>query len=279
MLSLLISALVSIGLAIALPSAGVNRGTTIFFSIVGFIAAFYLVGFFVRKKITQVQKELQENMLAGQQRMNRKIQQFQRKPGGNIKMIQRQIENDQKQLYQEALDFTERMVPFKKWSMLMGRQIASLRMQFFYQLKDFEQVDAILATGGFLKGPMMMEPMLVAMKMARQYKNKDVTGAEKTFNRRIKWFRGDRGTLLYGLMSWILVKEGETDKARDLLMKAKEATGNETFTFNWERLSNDKVKSFSNAGLGEEWYGLYLENPPAPKQQMVRQSAQKGRRF
>ncbi|WP_372809216.1 hypothetical protein [Pontiella sp.] len=279
MLSLLISAVVSIVLAIALPAAGVNRGTTIFFSIVGFLAAFYLVGFFVRKQITKVQKELQENMLAGQQRMNRKIQQFQRKPGGNIKLIQRQIETDQKQLYQEALDFTERLVPFKKWSLLMGRQIASLRMQFLYQLKEFEQVDALLATGGFLKGPMMMEPMLVAMKMARQYKNKDVAGAQKTFNRRIKWFRGDRGTLLYGLMSWILVKEGETDKARELLMKAKEATGNETFTFNWERLSNDKVKSFSNAGLGEEWYGLYLENPPAPKQQMVRQNAQKGRRF
>ena len=64
-----------------------------------------------------------------------------------------------------------------------------------------------------------------------------------------------------------------------LLLKAKDATGNETFTYNWERLSNDKAKSFSNEGLGEEWYGLYLENPPIPKQQRVRGKAHRGRGF
>jgi hypothetical protein len=151
-----------------------------------------------------------------------------------------------------------------------------MRLQFLYQLKEFDQVDEILATGGLFKGPLMMEPMTVAMKMARQYKNQDVAGAQKTFKRRIKWFRGDRGTLLYGLMSWILVKEGETEQARQLVSKAKDATGNETFTHNWEQLSNDRIKSFSNAGLGDEWYGLYLENPPQPKQQRVRGNRGRG---
>jgi hypothetical protein len=209
--------------------------------------------------------------------MNRKVQQFQSKPGGNIKQLQRQIEADQKVVYKQGLDFTKRLEPFKKWSPLMGRQIATMRLQFLYQLKEFDQADEILSVKGLFKGPMMMEPMTVAMKMARQYKNKDVAGAEKTFKRRIKWFRGDRGTLLYGLMSWIFVKEGESEKARQLLTKAKDTTGNETFAQNWERLSNDKVKNFSNSGLGDEWYGLYLENPPAPKQQRVR--GNKGRGF
>jgi len=278
MLSLLISVLASIALVGALTATDINRPTTIFFGIAGFIASFILVGFLVRKKVEKVQNELQEIMMGGQKRMNRKVQQFQNKPGGNIKLLQRQIEADQKVVYKQGLDFTERLEPFKKWSFLMGRQIATLRMQFLYQLKEFDQVDEILAAGGLFRGPMMMEPMQVAMKMARQYKNKDVAGAEKTFKRRIKWFRGDRGTLLYGLMSWIFVKEGDPEKARQLLIKAKDATGNETFTRNWELLSNDKVKSFSNAGLGEEWYGLYLENPPTPKQQRVRGNA-KGRRF
>ncbi len=279
MLSLLISILVSITLVGGLMASQAKLGMTIFFGIIGFIASFYLVGFLVRKKITKVQNELQEIMLDGQRRMNRKIQQFQSKPNGNIKLIQRQVETDQKVIYKKGLDFTQHLEPFKKWSMLMGRQIATMRLQFLYQLKEFAQVDEILATGGLFKGPMMMEPMTVAMKMARQYKNKDVVGAEKTFKRRVKWFRGDRGTLLYGLMTWIFVKEGELEKARQLLIKAKDATGNETFTHNWERLSNDKAKSFSNMGLGEEWYGLYLEKPPAPKQQRARGNARNGRGF
>ena len=48
-----------------------------------------------------------------------------------------------------------------------------------------------------------------------------------------------------------------------------EATGSEIFIRNWEHLSNDRVKSFSNAGLGDAWYSLYLETPPAPKQQRM----------
>jgi len=277
MLSLLISALVSAGLAVGLPAAGVNRGTTIFFSILGFIAAYYLVGFVVRKRIGKVQKELEEIMKTAQQRMNRKVQQFQTKPGGNVKLLQRQLEADQTAVFQQGLDFTKRLEPFRKWSLMMGRQIATMRMQFLYQLKEFDQVDEILSSGGLFKGPVMMEPMTVAMKMARQFKNNDIEGAKKTFKRRIKWFRGDRGTLLYGLMTWILVQEGKTDEARELLVKAKETTYNDTFTRNWEQLSNDRVKSFSNAGLGDQWYGLYLENPPQPKQQRVR--AHKGRGF
>ena len=79
-------------------------------------------------------------------------------------------------------------------------------------------------------------------------------------------------------MTWILVKEGNVEEARQLLSKAKDATGNEAFTHNWVQLSNDRVKNYSNAGLGEEWYGLYLENPPTPKQQRMRGNA-KGRRF
>jgi hypothetical protein len=279
MLSLLISILASIALVGGLTAAGVNKPTTIFFGIVGFLAAFYLVGFLVRKKIAKVQKELEDMMMTARQRINRKVQAFQSKPGGNIKLIQRQIEADQKVIYQQGLDFIPRLEPFKKWSLMMGRQIMTMRMQFLYQLKEFAQVDEILAGSGFMKGPMMMEPMTVAMKMARQYKNKDVAGAEKTFKKKIKWFRGDRGTLLYGLMTWILVKEGKTEEARQLLAKAKDTTGHPAFAHNWEQLSNNRVKSFSNQGLGEEWYGLYLENPPQPKQQRVRMNPKKGRRF
>lgn len=279
MLSLLISALVATAIAAALIASQASTGAIVTLSIVGFAGAFYLVGFLVRKKMSKVQDELQGSMQAAQRRMQRKVQQFQNKPGGNVKQIQRQIEADQKVMFKEGLEHAKRLEPFRKWSLLTGRQIATMRLQFHYQLKEFEQVDEILATCGFLRGPMMMDPMAAAMRMARCYKNDDLAGAEKVFKRRIRWSRGDRGTLLYGLMSWIYVKVGEPDEARRLLLKAKESTGVETFKRNWEHLSNDRLKSFSNAGLGDEWYSLHLETPPSPKQQRMRGAGRGPRGF
>ncbi len=279
MFALLISVILSVGAVVACMVSQVSLGGTIAAGLAGFFLSQVLIGLFVRKRVTKVQGELQEMLQQSQRQMNRKIQMFQTTPGGNIKQMQRQLEIGQKAAVTEALEFTGRFVPFKKWSLLMGRQISTMRMQFLYQLKKFDEVDQILATKGLLKAPMMMEPMTVAMKMARQYKKDDAAGLEKTFKKRIKWFRGSRGTLLYGLMSWVYMKEGESEKARQLLIKGKEATGDETLARNLEMLSNNKDKSFSNAGLGEEWYGLYLENPPAPKQQKMRGNGRSGRRF
>ncbi|NLX25433.1 MAG: hypothetical protein GXY61_05665 [Lentisphaerae bacterium] len=278
MFSIFISIVVAGSVVGACAAAGVKAGTT-WYGVLSFLVSFYSISFLIRRKIKALQNELQESMLAGQQRINRKIQQAQNKPGTNVKLLQRQIEADQKSIFKEALAFTSRLEPFKKWSLMMGRQIITMKLQFHYQLREFDQVDAILAKSGLFRGPLYLEPMLVAMKMARQYKKGDVKGAEKTFKRRLPWFRGNRATLLYALMSWILVKSDKPEEARQLLLKGKEATGDETLAFNWERLSNDKVKSFSNEGLGDQWYGLYLENPPMPKQQRVRMSGKGHRPF
>ncbi|CAA6678388.1 MULTISPECIES: hypothetical protein [unclassified Lentimonas] len=279
MYSLLISALVALAVASASIASQFSTGTTVFFSLVGFTGTFFLVGFLVRKKMSKAQGVLQESMEAAQRRMQRKVQQFQNKPGGNIKQIQSQLEMDQKAMCKQGLELTKGLEPFRNWSLLTGRQIATMRLQFNYQLKEFDKVDEILATCGFLRGPMMMEPMAVAMRMARCYKNDDLAGAKKVFKRKILWFRGDRGTLLYGLMSWIYVKAGKPDEARQVLLKAKEATGVETFTKNWDHLTNDRAKSFSNAGLGDEWYSLHLENPPMVKQQRKRGNGRNPRGF
>ncbi len=279
MLSLLISVLVAAAIAVASIASQASSGMTVFLSVAGFAGAFFLVGFLVRKKVSKVQDELQQRMLAAQRRMKRRVQQFQTKPSGNLKQMQRQLEADQKVMFKEGLELTKGFEPFRKWSVLMGRQIATMRLQFNYQLKEFDEVDGILATCGFLRGPMMMDPMTAAMRMARCYKNDDLEGAKKVFKGRIRWSRGDRGTLLYGLMSWIYVKVGEPNEARRVLLKAKEATGNDTFIRNWEHLSNDRIKSFSNAKLGDEWYSLYLETPPVPKQQRMRGNGRGPRGF
>jgi hypothetical protein len=256
MLALLISAMISIAFIITCIATHLNTGATVAIGIAGFLVPQVLIGFLIRKKIAAVQSELQNVLMRAQKQMNRKIQQFQSKPGGNAKLIQRQIENDQKALFQDALTFIDNFEPFKKWNPLMGRQIATMRLQFLYQLKEFDQVDEILKTSTLFTGPLMMEPMTVAMKMARQFKNNDIAGVEKSFKNHISWFRGERGILLYGIMSWVYVKQGEAEKARQLLYKAKGTTSNETFANNWELLSNGKEGKLSNAGLGEEWLAL-----------------------
>ena len=80
-------------------------------------------------------------------------------------------------------------------------------------------------------------------------------------------------------MSWIYVKVGEPQEAHHVLLKAKEAIGLESFKRNWEHLSNDRVKNFSNAGLGDECYSLCLENPPPVKQQRMRGNGRNPRGF
>lgn len=279
MTAILLAVLISAAAVAASIFSGWSQGTTIFAGLAGFFVPQVLIGFVIRRKIKKIQEELQNILLKGQQKANRRVQQFQLKPGGNVKQLQRQIESDQNTVISEALVFTDRMEPFRSWSLLLGRQISTIRMQFLYQLKKFEEVDEILASRGLLKKPLMMEPLVVCMKMARQYKNDQLDLLEKTFKRHIKWMRGKRGTLLYGLMSWVYMKQDEAEKARELLIKGKDVTSDETLIRNWEMLTNNKPKHFSNAGLGDEWYGLYLEKPPAPKQQKVRGNARSGRMF
>ncbi len=279
MLILLISLLIGGGCGYASFVNHWGMGAAIGYGITGFFLAMILFGFVIRKKIAKVQEELQAIMQKGQSRINLKVQKFQSRPGGNPTQMQRELEGEQKTMIKHSLAFIPKLEPFKKWNLLMGRQIATMRLQFLYQLKEFKQVDELLGAKNIFEQPMLSEPILAAMKMARQYENKDIKGAEKTFKKRVKWFRGERATLLYGMISWIYMKEGEADKARKILLKGKEVTGNQTLTRNWEHLANCNEKKFSNAGLGEEWYSLYLEKPVVPKQKRMRGNAKAANRF
>jgi tetratricopeptide (TPR) repeat protein len=258
-------------------TSGIKSGT-IAYGILGFIVAQILISLLVRKKIKAVNEEVQEMLATGQKRINRKINQFQNKPGGNPTLLQRQMERDQQEIFKAALKLTDKLEPFRKWNLLMDKQISTMRLQFLYQLKEFKRVDEILAKG-LLTGPVFSDPMLVAMKMARQFENKKIHRAEKTFKRYVRWFRNDSGALLYGVMSWIYVKQNQIEEARQLLVKAKGKMDDEVITRNWEMLANNRTKSFSNAGFGDPWYSLYLEKPPAPKRQKVRAKAKGHRPF
>jgi hypothetical protein len=113
-----------------------------------------------------------------------------------------------------------------------------------------------------------MDPVTLAMKMARQYQNRDMDALKKAFKKGVKRFKDEKGVLIYALYTWILVQEERIDDAVAILDDAKEKTEDETLRTNWEHLANGRVRRFSNAGLGEQWYALHLE---APKPVKVRQ--------
>ncbi|MBN1863448.1 MAG: hypothetical protein JW808_00960 [Victivallales bacterium] len=238
----------------------------VFFGVLGVLSVQLLAGLYFRKKVGALTGEIQRVMQAGQERIQRKVNMFQQKPAGGVKHMQMLIEKDQKASLLEAVSLTENLKKYYLWSPLLGRQVATMQMQFYYQMGDFAKVDRLLPKC------LLMEHLTVAMKLARQYKNND-PALDKTFRSKIRKYKGDEAALLYSLYAWILLKRGEKDKAFELLTKAKEKTEHEVILKNWEHLANDKPGSFSNAGLGEEWYALRLESVKGQGSQ------KKGKRF
>lgn len=233
------------------------------FGMFGVIGAQVVIGLIVRKKINVINNSIQEIMVDAQKQINRKIQMFQQKPHGDVKGMQKLLEKEQESHIHEAIKASDMLLPFCKWNMLLDRQIATMKMMYYFQLKDFNKVDELMPR------VMFFDARALAIKLTRMYK-KDQDGIDKIFKRKVKRYKGDSSVLLYGLYSWILVKQQRIDEAVKILIEGKEKTGNEVLIQNWEHLVNGRIKQFSNAGLGEEWYALYLEEPKVKAQKARR---------
>ncbi len=235
----------------------------VFNGLIVFVVCWIVIGLVVRKQVNKVNVSVQEIMTRAQAKINRKMQAFQSRPGGNAKSVQKALEKEQAAAVREAIAATDVMNKFYKWNFLLKKQINTMRMMLYYQIRDFAKVDDLLP------GCLLFDPRAIAFKLARMYKKNDPK-LDKFFRRKIKHSKGDNCALLYGLYSWILVKRGESDKAFELLNAARKKTDNPTIVENREKLANGKVKHFSNSGLGEMWYALYLEEPKIKQQKMHR---------
>ena len=123
-----------------------------------------------------------------------------------------------------------------------------------------DEVDALLPKCVFF------DPQTVAMKMVRMYRKND-PGLEKFFRKKGARLRKDACVLPVCLYAWILLKQGRNEEALKVLVDAKKKTSDETLIRNWEALANGRPKQFSNAGLGDMWYALGLEEPKMPRVQ------------
>ena len=186
------------------------------------------------------------------------INRFQSRPLGSQKLMENQIEKNVENGVLEALELLEKTNPIHRWSLLAERQINTLRMQLFFQIKRFEEADKLMPK------ILTMEPLTLAMKMTRQY-HLNSPDLEKTFRKGVKKFKYEKSIIIYSLYAWILIKRKEIEKALEVLVEAKEKTEDETLQRNWQHVANNKIHLFSNATLGEQWYALHLEKPAKQK--------------
>lgn len=223
--------------------------------LLGVVVGQVALGLILRRKVKTAMDAVQNVLAAGQKKMQQKINQWQTRPPGSIKQAQTELERDQRVFIEQALETSKLLEPYTRWTLMLDRQIATLRMQLYYQLKEYRKVDELLPKC------MFMEPMSAAMKLARLHVRGEAAEAQKFFQKQTKRLRYGQGTILYALYAWMLVQRKDVDAAHKVLVLACTHMENEVIKTNREHLANNRVNQFSNAGLAEEWYALGLEQP------------------
>lgn len=223
-----------------------------------------LISLLIRRKVMQINNKMQEVMMEVRRKVELKQQQFMRRPVGSPKMMMQVLEKEQNEGILKAIEATVMFEPLYKWNFILKRQTNTMKMALYYQLKDFEKVDELMPKA------LLLDSQSQAMKMARMYRLKDPK-LDKYFQKKCARAKGDNAALLYSTYAWMLIKQDRADEALKLLIAAKKRTGSEVIAANWEHLVNGRVKQFSNAALGEQWYALALEEIKQPKPQVQRQ--------
>ncbi len=218
----------------------------------------------IRRAVNARNLQIQAIIMDVQKRLEAKQQHFMRHPLGSQKIMMQQLEQEQTAGLERALAACDIFKPLYIWNFLLAKQINTMKMAFLFQLKRFDNVDAIMPKCLFL------EPQAVCMKMVRLYKKND-PALDKFFRKKGATLKKDNCVLPALLYAWILLKQGKNDDAFTVLTNAKKKSENPVLVANWEALANGKIKQFSNAGLGEAWYALGLE---MPKMQRVQQQPQ-----
>lgn len=268
MFAILISGLAAALVFLSLYLCGVSAwGWALLFAIIAFGVSNLVIGRIVGKRVKEVADGIQADMLKAQQKMQERMNAWRHRPPGSIRQAQLELQKYQHAAIADALVASEAMERFRRWSPLMGRQIATMRMQLHYQDKNWKAVDALMPQC------IVFDPMTAAMTIARIYMrdgyhhetdkkgHNKANEIDKRFERGVARLRYGQGALLFGLYAWIQNREGDPDAALETLLRADRKMENACIKRNIEVLRNNKPKQFSLAGLGDEWFALGLEEP------------------
>ena len=235
-------------------------GWSVFSGVVGFGVFQGVVGYAIQKRIKQDMERVQGILVEGQKKLQSKMQRWQFRPPGSQKDAQREIENDTRVFVRAALAETEKLSKYRWLVPMIERQKATAQLQLNWMVKDFKAVDALMPKALFL------DPTTVAVKIARMYmKDEKTEDIEKVYQKGVRRLKYNQNVLLAAEWSWILLqRNGEKDEGESAfkaLADALKSSDNEVLKRNHELLMNKKVAHFSNSGLNDQWYALYLEEP------------------
>jgi len=254
-----------IAVAAGLLTGFLTRDLGIAWGIVCGIAAFLLVQLVVilvlRKKLNKVQVGMQQTMQAAQVRIQRQLQMFQQRPVGSPKLMQQKLESMQNDALHETLRQTAAFEPYRRWNWMLSRQVNTMKMQLYFQLKDFETTDKLLAKC------LLMDARSLAIKLVRMYKTDDPK-LDKFYRKKCRRFKNEDGAFLACTYAWIKLKQDDQAKAVAALVEAKNSSDNAALITNYEHLANNRPKHFSNAAFGDTWYALFLEEPKVRPQKV-----------
>ena len=218
------------------------------------LAGWVVLGLTVRRLSMGRQMNIQRIMEEGQNKVNRQVEMFSRRPQSSMNGIRPVIEKIQRDATLKALEATDDFKPLYLWSPMLKKQITSMKVQLYFQLKDNKMVDTLLP------GALMLDPQTVAIKLVRMYK-KDDAAIDRFYKRTIRRFRGDSRAFLACVYAWMKLKKDDLKSALDALLNAKKLSDHQVLLDNIELLANGKAKHFSNSGFNEMWYALMLEEP------------------
>lgn len=239
---------------------------SLFAGLAVFLGIIICINLLLKKKLEAAFTSVQNCIQERQAQIMRKA----RARGANTSnKFREELEREQDDSIREAIKLLNNVKPFEKWNFMVRRQADTLRAQFYFMLKEYEKADK------YFNHALLLDPLLMAMQMTRHYKNGNKKQLEKCYKKGIRRFKDEKGVIIFALYSWILVHENRLDDAIQVLVTAKK-TKNEILLQNWDNLVNGHIKRFSNAGLGDQWYTLRLEEP---KIQRIREQPARGGGF
>lgn len=214
------------------------------------------LGLVLRRKMSAISNQIQAVMKQGQSRMQAKVQRWRVKPVSSQKAAEQELAKDRDAMIAEVQALLRPLEKFRLWVPLLGRQLATMELQFAWQRKDFARVDTLLAQA------LLVEPFLMCIRLARLWQqNASTEELRKVFKQLVRRARYGTTALVYSTFAWMLLKRGETDAAYQVLVEADEKNEHPVIKSNKAILANNRIAHFTNVGFGEEWYALWLEEP------------------